>query len=79
MKILILFIVFSMTLWYFHIDVRGFVDSHAQIKSSFEAITSFLVALWHNYLSGAASYIWNDIIIDIVWRHLAPFIAKLKG
>jgi hypothetical protein len=79
MKIFILFIIFSITLWYFNIDVHGFVDSHPQIKSSFETVTNFLSAFWRNYLSGAASYIWNDIIIDIVWKHLAPFITKPKG
>lgn len=79
MKLVIIFIIFSMTLWYFNIDVHGYVDSHPQIKSSFEAVTTFLAALWHNYLSSAATYIWNDIIIDIIWKHLAPLFAKMKG
>lgn len=78
MKIFILFIIFSITLWYFNIDVRGFVNSHPDVKTSFEAVTNFLSALWHNYLSSAAAYIWNDIIVDIIWKNLAPFIAKLK-
>ena len=76
MKLFAIFIILSMTLWYFHIDVRGFVDSHQGIKTSFEVVTSFLVALWHNYLSSAASYIWNDVIIDIIWKNLTHFFAK---
>ena len=79
MKLFFIFIIFSMTLWYFNIDVRGYVDSHPQIKTSFQAVTSFLAALWHNYLSSAAAYIWNDIIVDIIWKHLAPLFAKMKG
>ncbi|MBI2120507.1 MAG: hypothetical protein HYT94_02695 [Parcubacteria group bacterium] len=79
MKLIVLFIIFSIALWYFNIDVRGFIDSHPQIKASLEASISFLIALWNNYLSVASSYIWNDIMIDIVWKNLAPFIEKLKG
>lgn len=79
MKLFVIFIILSMTLWYFHIDVRGFVDSHQGIKTSFEAVANFLVSLWHNYLSSAASYIWNDIMIDIVWKNIAPLFGKLKG
>jgi hypothetical protein len=56
--------------------VRGFVDSHAEIKKSFEIITKFISALWRNYLSSAAIYIWDDIIIDVVWKNLAPFLSK---
>lgn len=73
MKLVVLFIIFSVALWYFNIDVRGFIDSHPQIKTSLESSVNFLVALWNNYLSGAAAYIWNDIIIDIVWKNIAPF------
>lgn len=79
MRLIILFIIFSMGLWYFHIDVNGFVNAHPQIKTSFETITSFLSALWHNYLSNAMSYIWNDVIIDIVWKNISPLFAKMKG
>ena len=79
MKLLVLFIIFSMTLWYFNIDVRGFVNSHPDVKTSFEAITHFLSAIWNNYLASAAAYIWNDIVIDIVWKNIAPFINKLRG
>lgn len=79
MKLAVLFVIFSMTLWYFNIDVRGFVDSHPDIKTSFEAITNFLAALWNNYLASAAAYIWNDIIIDIIWKNIAPLFAKMKG
>lgn len=79
MKFFAIFIILSATLWYFHIDVRGFVDSHQGIKTSFEVVTSFLVTLWHNYLSSAASYIWHDVVIDIVWKNLAPLFGKIKG
>lgn len=79
MKLIVLFVIFSVALWYFNIDVRGFVDSHPQIKGSLEVSVNFLVALWNNYLSGAAAYIWNDIIIDIVWKNIASLVEKLKS
>ncbi len=79
MKLLVTFVIFAMILWYFNIDIRGFVDSHPQVKYSFEVVTNFLAALWKNYLASAAAYIWNDIILDVVWKNLALLIEKLKA
>ena len=45
-KLIILFIIFCIIVWYFKLDVRGYVDSHPQIKSAFTDITNYLSALW---------------------------------
>lgn len=76
MKIILIFILFSAIMWYFNVDVRGFVNAHPDIKTSLDGAKSFLVSLWHNYLADAASYIWNDVMKDIIWKHLSPFISK---
>jgi len=76
LKIIFLFVVFFALLWYFKIDVRGFVDSHPVIKDIFTKGATFLENLWRDYLKGAGSYIWNNIIIDLIWNNIAPLLGK---
>jgi len=74
-KVIGLFVVFALTMWYFKIDVRGFVESHPEIKTSFEKIKDFLVSFWNGYLRNAFSFIWNDVMVGTIWeRGIDPFL-----
>jgi hypothetical protein len=72
--LIILFAIFCVIIWYFKIDVRGYIDSHPKIKDSLNAMIDFMINIWKNYLEGAGTYIWNNIIIDIIWKNMAPLI-----
>ncbi|MCX6736253.1 MAG: hypothetical protein NTZ13_04175 [Candidatus Parcubacteria bacterium] len=73
-QIIVLFIVFCIIVWYFKIDVRGYVDSHSQIKDILTKTIDALKTLWSDYLVGAGTFIWHNIIIDIFWNNITPFI-----
>jgi len=57
----VLFVVFCVIVWYFKIDIRGFVESHPQVKSFFIEIVDFVKKLWSDYLYRAGAFIWNTI------------------
>ena len=72
-----LFIIFSGLMWYFKIDVRGFIDSHAEIKNFFVAGKDMIISLFKNYFSPVLSYLWNNIWVDIVWKHIKGLIVPV--
>ncbi len=74
-KLIILFVVFCVIVWYFKLDVRGFIDSHPQIKDALTDFIAFLKRVWKDYLFGAGAYAWNNIILGVVWKDLAPFVS----
>ncbi|MFA5831701.1 MAG: hypothetical protein WC878_07810 [Candidatus Paceibacterota bacterium] len=76
MEIITLFIIFCIIVWYFNIDIRGFIDSHPQIKNSLLSFIDFWKRIWNDYLVGAGAYIWNNIIIGIIWKNIGPFVSN---
>jgi len=70
-QLIFLFIIFCVIVWYFKLDVRGYIDSHPQIKDSLNAMIDFMTKIWKNYLEGAGTYIWKNIIVDIIWKNLS--------
>lgn len=79
MKLIVLFIIFCIIVWYFKIDVRGYVDSHPQIKIAFTDITNYVKAIWDNYVASAASFIWDNILVNIVWKGGVEPLLHMRG
>lgn len=72
-----LFAIFAATLWYFQIDVRGFVDAHPEIKNSLLAGKDFVMSVWNNYIQPNAEYLWQDIWIDVIWKFIKGLIVPV--
>ncbi len=49
----------------------GFVSVISYIKEFFEII-------WFKYIGGAFWYIWNNIVIDLIWNTLVQAFSILK-
>lgn len=75
LHLIILFIVFCVIVWYFNWDVRGYIDSHAELRDSLLGIINWMKSVWKDYLAGAGSFIWNNIIIDIIWKNIGSLFA----
>lgn len=74
-----LFAVFAATLWYFQIDVRGFIDAHPEIQEFFVSWKNFFVSLWNNYLSRLLLFLWDAVLVDYVWKHGVALVAQARG
>ena len=74
---IILFIIFCVIIWYFNINVSGYINSHKELRDSLLGMINYLKGIWQTYLAGAWTFIWNNIITDIIWKNLAPLIHKV--
>ncbi|MEI6420143.1 MAG: hypothetical protein WCO30_00785 [bacterium] len=66
-KMVILLIIGLLVLSYLGIDLRSTVESQ-QNKENFSYVWGYTHAFWDKYLAGPADWIWQNIIIDIVWE-----------
>jgi len=76
-QIIFLFGIFCVIVWYFKLDVRGYIDSHQELRDSLIGMINWLKSIWKDYLEGAGMFIWNNIIIDLIWKNIAPLISSI--
>jgi uncharacterized membrane protein len=66
-KMVILLIIALLVLSYLGIDLKSTVESQ-QNKQNFSYVWGYTSAFWDKYCAGPAAWIWQNIIIDIVWE-----------
>jgi hypothetical protein len=67
-------LILILALSYFNISIRGVVESETgQDNLNYVGDTS--KTFWARYLAEPASYLWNDVWLDIFWR---GFIDNMK-
>jgi hypothetical protein len=76
-QLIFLFGIFCVIVWYFKLDIRGYIDSHQELRDSLIGIINWLKSIWKDYLEGAGMFVWNNIIIDLIWKNLAPLISSI--
>lgn len=72
-----MFVIFAGLVWYFNIDVRGFVDSHLEVKNFFIASKDMLVSFFTDYFKPILSYVWNNIWLDVIWKNIKGLIVPV--
>lgn len=72
--ILFLGVIIIFALSYFGISIRAVVES-PQAQENFEYVEGGTRSLWNDYLKKPATYLWNDVFIDIFW---ASFISNME-
>ena len=77
-KLIILFLIFCVIVWYFKLDIPGYINSHLQIKTALTQGINYLTSLWNQYLASAWSFIWDKIIVNVIWgQGLQPFLGHI--
>lgn len=71
--ILFLGLIIILALSYFHISIKAVVESPAG-QENLNFIEGTSRSLWNDYFAKPASYLWNDIWLNIFWK---PFISNL--
>jgi biotin transporter BioY len=63
--------------YFFNIDIKGFLESPT-VQTVWSYVKTGADIVWNKFLSGPALFIWNKIIINIVWENIlkAVFIVK---
>mgnify|MGYP001620045452 CR=1 FL=1 len=66
-----------LVLSYYNISIRGVVESPTgQDNINYVAGTS--QSFWNKYLANPASYLWNDIWVDIFWKGFINNMEKIR-
>jgi hypothetical protein len=73
-KIILLIVIALLILSYFGFNLRALISSPTT-QDNFGYVASSSVTVWDKYLKKPASYVWNDIFIDLIWE---PAIDNLK-
>lgn len=74
---IIIIVVAVLALNYFGFDVKGWIDS-PQVKAVIGPALEFIENIWTNHILGFILYLWNDIIIGVVWNWIVSITDKVK-
>ena len=77
MGVLLLGFVVILVLSYFKISVRSVVESPTG-QDNISYIGGGTRNLWDDYLQKPASYLWNDIFINIFWQSFVNNMERIR-
>ncbi len=66
-KMVLVIVIALLVVSYFGINIRALVDSPTT-KENFSYVASTTVSVWNNYLKAPATFIWDKVIIDMIWK-----------
>lgn len=66
-KYIIIIVIAIIILSYFGFNLRGIVESDTS-KGNFSYVWNGVVHIWKTYLAGPVLYVWNNVVVDIVWN-----------
>ena len=75
--ILILGFIVILVLSYFKISVKSVVESPTG-QENISYVGGGTVNLWDTYLKEPASYLWNDIFVNIFWKSFVNNMERIR-
>ena len=75
--IILLGIILILALSYFGISIRSVVESD-EAQDNIEYVGGGTKSIWEKYLKEPATYLWNDIFIDIFWEGFVSNMEKIR-
>lgn len=75
--ILFLGFILILILSYFKVSVKSVVESPTG-QENIGYVRGGTVSLWERYLKGPATYLWNDIFIDIFWKSFVNNMERIR-
>ena len=75
--ILLLGIILLLVLSYFKISVRSVVES-PEAQDNISYVGGGTRNLWNDYLKQPATYLWNDIFVDIFWKSFVNNMERIR-
>lgn len=76
-KLIVLLVIVLILLGYFGFNVENILNSPL-VKGNLTYVWNLTVAFWNNYLSVPFTFIWDKIIVEIVWNNLVSIINKAQ-
>ena len=75
--IIILGFIFILVLSYFNISVKSVVESPTG-QENINYVGGGTRNLWNDYLKAPASYLWNDVFVNIFWKSFINNMERIR-
>lgn len=75
--ILVLAFILILVLSYFGISVKSVVESPTG-QENISYVGGGTRNLWNDYLKAPASYLWNDIFVNIFWKSFVNNMERIR-
>lgn len=75
--VLVLGAILILVLSYFNISIKAVVESPTA-QENIEYVEGGTRNLWVAYLKEPASYLWNDVWVDIFWRSFIENMERIR-
>ena len=68
-RLIILLVIVLIVLGYFGFNIENIINSPT-VSGNLHYAWSLVVSFWNNVLVGPATFVWNKIVIDLIWNNL---------
>lgn len=76
-KTVILIVIALLVLSYFGFDLKRAAEN-PQTRSNFSYVIGFATSTWNTYLARPATYLWNDVFIDLIWNTAIDNLENIR-
>lgn len=76
-KTIILIVIALAFLSYLGFNLRNFIESDI-VQENFSYAWNWVKHVWNTYLVRPASYLWNDVWVDLFWEPFIDAMQKIK-
>ncbi|OHA88403.1 MAG: hypothetical protein A2653_02450 [Candidatus Zambryskibacteria bacterium RIFCSPHIGHO2_01_FULL_43_25] len=63
--------------YFFDFNVINFIKSPS-VQNVLNYAKTAITIVWDRYISGVANYIWDEVVIDIVWDNMVKVATIIK-
>ncbi|MES2315018.1 MAG: hypothetical protein V4524_03750 [Patescibacteria group bacterium] len=77
-KWIIIIVIALLVLSYYGFSLRSLVDAPVT-QDNIHYVATTTVSFWDKYLKRPASYVWNDVFIDLIWEPAIDNLTKIKN
>ncbi|TSC58632.1 MAG: hypothetical protein Greene041679_79 [Parcubacteria group bacterium Greene0416_79] len=74
-KTVLLIVIALVVLGFFGYNLREIADSPT-VRDNLSYVWGLLTKLWDNFLAKPAAWIWNTIVIDLIWHNLQGLLGR---
>lgn len=75
--IIILAIIVLLVLGYFHVSVKSVVNNPTS-QDNINYVGGGIENLWNQYFAEPASYLWNDVWVNIFWKSFIDNMERIR-
>lgn len=73
-KAIILIIIALIILGWFGFDVQSIIESD-RVQKNLHYVWGIVVSVWDNYLAAPVIWVWDKIIVGMVWESLQKVLS----